>query len=247
MKKIAMIALGTVYLVAVASFAGDSPKANPYVETLSSVPAAEMPAKAAELVRDAKARQREAVTIEVVKAAVGKNPAATPAIAGAIAKAVPEMAAVAAATAATEQPPQAAAIARAAAAAAPTKAGKIVAAVCRAVPNETRNIAVAVAEVLPASAREILKAVALARPDLRPGIESALPNYLVGVSTVGDALDSAKVAAVQPVSAERPSDQMMPHTPTVGPPYLPLSGTPSTITPSTSGDVPSGGRNYAQP
>ena len=178
---------------------------------------------------------------------MGKNPAATPAIVGAIAKAVPEMAAIAAAITAAEQPPQAAAIAKAAAAAAQSKAGKIVAAVCRVVPNETRNIAVAVAEVVPAAAREILKAVASARPDLRPGIESALPNYLVGVSTVGDVLDSAKVAAVRPVSAERPSGQVMPRSPTVGPPYLPLSGTPSTITPSTSGDVPSGGRNYAQP
>src|SRR6266436_10433146 len=103
MKKIAMIALGTVCLVAVASFAGDSPKANPYAETLNSVPAAELPAKAAELVRDAKARQREAVTIEVVKAAVVKSPAAATAIVGAIAKAAPDMAAIAAATAASEQ------------------------------------------------------------------------------------------------------------------------------------------------
>jgi hypothetical protein len=247
MKQIAMIAVSAICLFAVGSFAGDSPKANPYTETLSSVPAAELPAKAAELVRDAKARQRETVTIEVVKAAVAKNPGAAPAIVGTIAKAAPDMAAVAAATAAAEQPAQASAIAKAAAAAAPSKAGKIVAAVCRVVPNEYRNIAVAVAEVVPTSAKDILKGVEVARPDLKPGIESAMSNYVAGVSTVGDMLDAARTVVAQASSGTASSGQAMPRGPAVGPPYLPLSGTPSTITPSTSGDVPSGGRNYSSP
>src|SRR5437879_4851557 len=134
MKQIAILALSVVCLGAFCSLAKDAPKANPFKETLKSVPAAELPARAAQLVQAAKTKERESVTIGVVKASVELNPAAAPAIVGAIARAVPDMAAVAAGVAAAEQPNQASAIARAAAAAAPAKAGKIVAAVCKAVP-----------------------------------------------------------------------------------------------------------------
>src|ERR1035438_5279424 len=160
MKTVVTIALSVALLAACNSFGKDAPQTNPFNQTLAVAPAAELPAKAAELVAQAKSRDRQTTTINVVKCSVGINPAAAPAIVGAIARAVPDMAAVAAGAAAVEQPKQAAAIAKAAAAAAPSKAGKVVAAVCRAVPNNYRNIALAVTQVVPDAGKEIVTAVA---------------------------------------------------------------------------------------
>ncbi len=134
MKRIAIFALGIVCLGALNCLATDRPGS--LKDTLKSVPAAELPAKAADLVRNAKLSQRGEVTVNVVRAAVGMNPAAAPAIVGAIARAVPDMAALAAGTAAGEQPKQASAIARAHAADAPARSGKVVAASLRVVPDQ---------------------------------------------------------------------------------------------------------------
>jgi hypothetical protein len=139
MKKIAIFALAVCVLGGISSFASESSKASPYRDTLKSVPAAELPAKAADMVKQAKERDWGSRTVAVVKDTAAINPAALTAVVAAIAKAVPEMAAIAAETAAIEQPKQAAAVAKAAAAAAPAKAGKITAAVCRAAPNDYRN------------------------------------------------------------------------------------------------------------
>ena len=240
MKKIAIMTLSAVWLGTSICPASDSP----YKDILAKVPAAELPAKSAGLVKDAKARDREAVTRDVVKSAVEINPAAAPLIVSAIAQAAPDMAALAASVAAAQQPKQAAAIARAAAAVAPAKAGKIVIAVCRAVPNDYRNIAAAVAEAVPGSGQEVLKAVATVRPDLQPGIDRVLVSYGNYLPSVGAVLD-ANLSAGQgsgngpPISLARG--------PAIGPPFIPLSGTPTNITPATSGNVPPGGRDYAKP
>src|SRR5437016_4362494 len=192
MKQIAIIALSAFCLGAFSSYAKEA--ANPFLETLKGVPSAELPAKAAQLVQTAKAHDRQAVTKDVVKAAVEINPAAAPAIVSAIARAVPEMAALAAGVAAAEQPKQTGAITRAAAAAAPSKVGRIVAAVCKAVPNEYRGIATAAAEAVPASGKEILDGVASAIPELKPYITTALAGFgghNVNVPTVATTLDQA--------------------------------------------------------
>ena len=149
------------------------------------------PGKAADLVSQAKARDRKATTINVVKAALGINPAAAPAIVGAIARAVPEMAAVAAGAAAAEQPKQAAAIAKAAAAAAPSQAGAIVGAVCRAVPNQYQAIAIAVSQAAPDAGQEIINALTSAVPGLKPSIEKVLAGYGGTVPSVAVTLDQA--------------------------------------------------------
>jgi hypothetical protein len=236
MKKIAVMTLSAVWLGTSICPAGDST----YKDLLAKVPAAELPAKSAGLIKDAKARDREVVTRDVVKSAVELNPAAAPLIVSAIAQVVPDMAALAAGVAAAEQPKQAAAIARAAAAVAPAKASKIVVAVCRAVPNDYRNIAVAVAQAVPGSGQEVLKAVAIVRPDLQPGIDRVLVSYGNNLPTVGAVLDANLTAGNGlPVSLARG--------PAVGPPYIPLSGTPTNVTPGGSGDVPPGGRDYAKP
>jgi len=121
MKPIVSIVLSVAFLGACNSFGKDTTKANPFNEILSAAPAVELPAKAADLVLQAKARDRYAATLNAVKGAVGINPAAAPAIVGAVARAVPAMASVAAGAAAAEQPKQASAIAKAAAAAAPVE------------------------------------------------------------------------------------------------------------------------------
>jgi hypothetical protein len=254
MKYITCILLSMALLVGGNSFAKDAPKANPFDKVLTAVPAAELPAKAADLVSQAKTRDRQSTTVNVVKAAVGINPAAAPAIVGAIARAVPEMASVAAGTAAAEQPKQASAIAKAAAAGAPTQAGAIVKAVCRAVPNEYRSIALGVSQAVPGANKEIVKAVESALPDLKPSIDTVLAGYGGNVGSVALTLDQA--AQVKPASSTSsltaPASPSvlgggMARGPAVGPPYIPLTSTPVDVTTGTSGEVPPGGRNYAAP
>ena len=96
MKRNVGIALSVAFLVACPSFGKDASKVNPFKKTLAAVPAVELPAKATSLVLQTKPLARQSVTLDVVKAAVGINPAAAPAIAGAIARGVPELASVAA-------------------------------------------------------------------------------------------------------------------------------------------------------
>jgi hypothetical protein len=257
MKFIICILLTAALLVAGNSFATDAPKANPFTKVLTAVPAVELPAKAADLVSQAKTRARHAATVSVVKAALGINPAAAPAIVGAIARAVPEMAAIAAGTAAAEQPKQASVIAKAAAAAAPEQAGAIVEAVCRAVPNEYRNIATTVSQAVPGAGESIVKAVGSALPGQKPSIESMLAGYGGNVLSVAVTLDqAAQVKAAPgtayPTVASTPSTPMMrgaslARGPASAPPYIPLSVTPTNVTSGGSGEVPGGGRNYAAP
>ena len=246
--NITMIALGAICLAAVGSFAKDSAK--PLQATLSDVPAAELPAKALELVSAAKASHRKPETVEVVKAAVAINPAAAPAIVGAIARALPEMAPIAAATAAAEQPKQAGAIAKAAAAAAPKMAYRIVLMVCQAVPREYRAVAIAVAEAVPGSEKDVLAAVEAALPDLKYSIQRALASSGGGISTVAATLDQAASLPKSQPSSETSTTiggTPMPRGPAIGPPFVPLGSTPGDVTSGSSGNVPPGGRDYAQP
>lgn len=253
MKPVAVILLSVGFLASGGSFGKDLPQANSFNEALAAVPAAELPAKAADLVVHSRIRERPATTVSVVKSAVAMNPASAPAIVGAIARTVPDMASVAAGTAAAQQPKQAAAIAKAAVVAAPSKTRKIVAAVCRAVPNEYRNIAVAVAQVVPDAGKETVKGVGDAFPGMKPAIERTLAGYGGNVVSVSDTLDQASKsfpASISPgtiPSTTPPAFSPMVRGPAVGPPYHPLTGTPSNVTPGSSGEVPVGGRNYAAP
>jgi len=247
MKRIATIGLSLVWLVAATSYAKEG-----YKEILSHVPAAELPVKAAELIKDAKPRSRETVTMEVVKAAVNLNPAAAPVIVSAIARAVPDMAAVAAGAAATLQPKQGASIAKAASAAAPSKVGKIAVAVSRAVPADYKNIAVAASQAAPGSDKEVLSAMAAAFPELKNGIDRMISSYNGTAPTVSYALSAVTPTASAPAPTPLGS-QPAPFArgPAIGPPFIPVSTTPTNITPGTSGNVPPGSRggptDYAQP
>jgi hypothetical protein len=249
MKRITIIAFSAAFVFALPSFGKDAPKPNPFNATLAAVPAAELPAQAADLVSKAKSRARQTVTADAVKAAVAINPAAAPAIVGAIARAVPPMAALAAGTAASEQPKQAGAIAKAAAAAAPRKARQIVIAVCQAVPNEYQAIAVAVSQAVPGAGKEIVEAVSSALPNLKPSIEKAVASFGGSVPSVADTLaQAARIGpAVNPAGLPNQTGASFARGPAVGPPYIPLTTTPVNVTPGTSGQVPTGGRNYAAP
>jgi len=243
MKQIAIIGLSLGWLLAADSHAKGS-----YKEILSRVPAAELPTKAVELVNVAKPRDREGVTVDVVKTAVSINPAAAPVIVSAMARAMPDMAATAAATAAAAQPRQAASITKAATAAAPSKAAKIVVAVSRVVPSDYLKIAVAGSQAAPGSDKEILNSLAAAFPELKAGIEHVLAQR--GNSpTVSYALASVTPTTVQPAPAGLANS--LARGPAVGPPFIPLSQTPTNIIPGTSGNVPPGSRggptDYAQP
>ncbi len=257
MKLITALALGVAFLVAGSSFAKDAPKGNPFNSILVAVPAAELPAKAADLVAQAKSDDRQATTTNVVKAAVGINPAAAPAIVGAIARALPDMAAVAAGVAAAEQPRQASAIARAAAAAAPAQAGEVVTAVCRSVPKEYRNVAAAVSQVAPGAGKAIVNGVATAVPELKPYLEKVVAGYGGNVPSVTYTLDQAvglsrggtEAAPLASTPGSPSTTRTLPggRGPGIGPPYIPLTTTPTNVSPGGSGQVPDGGRNYASP
>lgn len=228
MRHIAIIMLSVLGLSTFNALAKDESKA--LKKALSSVPAAELPAKAAQLVKEAKPYAWEETTINVVKPAVAINPAAAPAIVGAIARAVVSMASVAAGTAASEQPKQACAIARAAAAAAPTQAGPIVLAVCKAAPEDYRCIAIAVSQAAPGTRKDILRAVAYARPELEPDIEKALDSSGASGPSIVTTLDHATSS----LSQNRPY-----RSPAMLPPGPPIGLAPS--------PVPAGGNNYAKP
>jgi hypothetical protein len=190
MKTLKMLSLVmAVALVATVKLsAGDTPAANPFFGTLSTVSPAELPAKSAELVSLADSKNRLETTINVVKAAVGLNPAAAAQIVGTIALSTPKMASVAAATAVALVPEQAVAIARAAAAAAPSEAGRIVEAVCRVVPSAYKEVADAVAGVVPGAGKAILAGVSAAIPSLQEPIAKVLAGYSGGNPSVPDVL-----------------------------------------------------------
>ncbi len=224
------------------SFANDSPKANPFTLILAAVPAAELPAKAAALVKHAARPIQTAAARDVVRAAVALNPAAAPAVVAAIVRAVPQTAPVTAGTAALMQPYLASAIARAAAVAAPTELSKIVLVVCKAVPNNYRSIASSVSMAMPGSSREVVKAVAKAIPALKPSIDSSLVASESGPASAGLALGQPPITGVPsaPIGFTSGANPLgygysMSRGIGTGAPYLPPSPNISYVNPADSG------------
>jgi hypothetical protein len=239
MKTIGTIGLA-LCLIGFNSLAAEAPNVAAVKASLSAAPAPELPALAAKLVQEAPARDREATTINVVKIAVGINPAAASLIVGAISRTVPEMAAIAAGTASAAQPKEAAAIAKAAAKSAPAKAGKIVAAVCAAAPQEYAGVAVSVGEAAPTSGKEILTAVGGAVPNLKPYIDKELAGTGLTPVPVASTLGVAqRNAGLTPTAMGASSSA----------PYVPPSSTTSGAQPDVGGPASggTGGRQYSSP
>ena len=191
MKRIAFIALSMVCMAACASFGKDATKANPFTKVLTAVPAAELPAKAADLVVQATPKVQQATTVNVVKGAVGINPAAALAIAGAMARCrkwrLWRRALRRLNNRSKPAPSQ-----RRRRRQLPAQAAAIVKAVCKAVPKDYRNIAAAVSEAVPGANKEIVNAVEAALPALKPSIDKVLAGYGGNVVSVGDTLDKLR-------------------------------------------------------
>jgi hypothetical protein len=113
-------------------------------QAVLSVPVPEMPAKAAELVSKAEKKDKQAVAVTAVRAAVQKHRAAGPLVISAISKAAPELAAAIAVAASELSKDQAPLLARAAAVSAPAQANEVIAAVSEAVPTQAPSVAATV-------------------------------------------------------------------------------------------------------
>jgi UDP-GlcNAc:undecaprenyl-phosphate GlcNAc-1-phosphate transferase len=217
-------------------------------ESFAEIPRPEIPAKAASLVRNSSLSARAEMTSAVVRAAGKVSPAVVPAVVAAIAKTTPEAASLAAGQAALDQPAQACVIARAAAESAPAEFRAIVLAVGRAVPNRHRDVVLSVEQAVPGSNKQNVEALVAAAQELR-GTNSASVRTNASLS---GALDN-------PGSLPPPRPELIRHGVraayrdplarghALGPPFVPLSGTVTNISQSTSGTVGPGRRNYAKP
>jgi hypothetical protein len=245
--------------------AGENASDNQIFAKLSSVTSAELPAAAAELIKQSAAEDLKLTTIAVVKAAVGLNPAAAPVIVGSIAQSTPEMSGIAAATAVALVPNQMVAIAQAAAAAAPSKAGLIVEAICRVLPANYRTVAETVANIVPGADKEILAGIVAAIPELQGNINQALATYNGKMPSLNAVLSQAAqiqsasgtlalsagtrlgVSAGSPVGTPVIPVTSLPQGPSPAPPQVPISTTPPVINPSSGTTAPGGGHDYTSP
>ena len=123
--------------------------------TIKAAPAADLPVKAAELVTQCAKKEKEAVAVAVVRAAIAKKPAIAVSIVSSVVKAAPLTAPAVAAAAAKLAPDQLEAIATAAALAAPELADKIVAAIADVYPKAEERVAKAVMLAVPQAQAKI--------------------------------------------------------------------------------------------
>lgn len=248
-----LIVLATVIGLGVATVsAATCPQVASARNALKNQPAMEMPAKAAQMVAEAKAEDRESTAACVVTAALDLRPASTLPVVGAIASRSPEAAAATAAKAAAMQPKKLAEIAAAAAAAAPSQAGQIVEALCKAAPAKYALIASSVSRAVPSASKEIVSAVKAAVPSVKPFVERAAGDLAQDATVAAimlrtELLQSSGSQTAQAKLASIPPGPVGP--PTVGEPYNPLPGGPELIyTPGSARPVPAGGdRDYSLP
>lgn len=250
MKAIKFLILGFLWAGSSCVFADDSGLVATG-KTPDKVSAPAISAASIGLIKQAQAGNRETATISVIKTALATKTTSAAAVVEAISRELPEMAPVAAGTAGTLQPDQATAIARASVVAAPGEAGKIVESLSRAVPNDYRNIAVTAAKAAPSASKEILDAVSAAIPNLKPSIQLALRAYGDNPAYVADILDQAKSIpqVIKQPANPKPASLTASISPIgpAGPPYIPLSTTPGSSPPDTSGQVPVAGRSQVDP
>ena len=230
------VAISVVCLVTAPLLAQDRLGINDVAAILKRVPAAELPEKAASLVKSFGKLERETMATNVVKIAVRIGPAAAPLIVGAVARAVPEVAASSAQAAALEQPTQAEDVARAAAAVASARAGEIVLAVCHAAPGQYKQIAIAVACVAPTEARNILQAVCAFRPELKLYIDVEIAMRPLETPSVAWCLAQAEAAAAANRTGSAPARE-----------YGESPDASKSKPPPHGNGNPPGGRNYARP
>ncbi len=262
----AVVAAAFLTQVPVASAEEMSPE---LTAALQSVPAAEMPAKAAALVRQARAEERQNQAVLAVRSAIQVNPAATPAVVGAIVGVAEETAAKVSAAAAAAQPEQAFVIARVAAMLAPKQADKIAFAVCKVVPGDYAKIAASVVQAVPSSEKKVMKAVVAAVPNVKTFMDRAgvsadigLPLAVVLDKTQRQINEDARGLKVTPEEAlVKPASDLvfaapssassraaLATVPTVGPPFTPAGSNVGEIDRNDTTEIaPGSGRNYSKP
>src|SRR5437773_4219560 len=124
-------------------------------KTIKEAPAADLAVKAAEMVTQSAKKDKEAVAVAVVRAAITKKPASAVSVVSSVVKAAPSTAPAVAAAAAKLAPDQMEAIATAAALAAPELADKIVAAIGDVYPKDEERVAKAVMSAVPQAQAKI--------------------------------------------------------------------------------------------
>jgi hypothetical protein len=141
---------------------------------VADVPAAELAAKAANLVVQADKTDRQEVAVTTVREIAAKRPATIVAVVGAIAKAAPDLSPVVAAEAAKLVAERAPEIAKAATAGAPAQADQIAAAVTKVSPKSAVKVTSAIVAVVPDQTTRVVDAVVSLVPSARPEIANTL-------------------------------------------------------------------------
>jgi hypothetical protein len=208
---------------------GDVISTNQALEVLRRVPALELPATAAELVAQAKFRDRKEIAVEVVRLAVRLNPTAAAAVVSAMGSVAPEFLADIAGTAVSERAEVLSQVVTAAVSVRPSAAHEIVIAVCHVAPREYPRAALAASCASAEASRQILKAVGEIEPELRPFIDVELARY-------------SRLAPPVPICLER-AERARARTRNTPP----GSGGQPRPNPPRGNPNPPGGRNYARP
>ena len=151
------VALATGFW-AQSSFALGETQSQALRRKLKSVPAAEAPLRAAELVAKADAKDRDEVTAVVVRELLKSHPAIGPAVVSSISRSTPASAATAARVASEVSKSEAPAIARAAITAAPAHARQIASQVTQAAPASASQVNALVAPTPAAKTRSASEA-----------------------------------------------------------------------------------------
>jgi hypothetical protein len=141
-------------------------------KTVANVPAAELAAKAAQIVAQASNADRQEVALATVREIVSKRPATLVAAVAAIAKTSPEVTVAVVTEAARLANDQAPEIAKAAASSAPAQSDRIAAAVAKAAPKSATQVTRAVATVVPTQTSRIVERVVASVPSARAEIAS---------------------------------------------------------------------------
>ena len=152
---------------------GNGVPSTPFID-LSGVPVPEIPAKAAELVHEADASDRDRIAQDVLRAvSTIAKPGVLPYTVSAICRANPEVAASVVATAIRLQPEDVSVFATAALCAAPGQVEQVVFSACKAAPASCAEVAVVASRQLPAANDLILAGLIGARPELELYLEEA--------------------------------------------------------------------------
>jgi hypothetical protein len=232
MKKMAVL------LISWAVWAGQAGEpaldTNYFQMVLKRATAFELPAAAAQLVRQARPEYRIGTATNVVRVALRMRPAATLAVVEVVSRVDPDSAGAISETAVREQPGLAADIAGRAAMGAPGRAGEIVTRTGRAAPGELSDVANAAAGSAPGASVEILRAAAGVRPELGPFIEEEIARCGSSRPSVSGCLSRAE----QNADRARKNGG--------GETSRGRGGRPG-LKPPHEGGEPPGGRNYAKP